>query len=70
MNKTSPVEMRKYLELVDAFKQAGIGFIPIPILNTDDKGELLADMSRRLSVIGEVIMKKRRCQSDPNLPGH
>ncbi|MFA7099981.1 MAG: DUF1382 family protein [Eubacteriales bacterium] len=36
MIKTTPVQMRKSLEMVDALKKAGIRFVPIPVLNDTD----------------------------------
>lgn len=49
MEKATPVQMRKALEVVEQFKSAGILFMPIPILN--DADELYADLMRRLDVI-------------------
>lgn len=36
MERCSPVEMRKSLEVVESFKNAGIRFVAIPVLNDDD----------------------------------
>lgn len=33
MNRASPVDMRKALETVQALKDAGILFVPVPIMN-------------------------------------
>lgn len=43
--------MRKNLVAVDGFKKAGIGFIPMPVLNEEDKNMLLTMMSDRLDKI-------------------
>jgi hypothetical protein len=51
MNKATAVQMRKALEAVNAFKQAGIEFIPVPVLNDEDRAKLTEDVFRRLSVI-------------------
>jgi hypothetical protein len=48
MNKCSPVEMRKALEMVATFKDAGIGFIPIPILSKEHEMELMRLQTRAL----------------------
>ncbi len=50
-NRCSPVEMRKNLVAVDGFKKAGIDFIPMPVLNEEDKKVLLVMMSDRLDKI-------------------
>lgn len=42
MNKCSPVEMRKNLEVVDQFKQVGIDFVAIPVMNESHKNEMIA----------------------------
>ena len=51
MNKCSPVEMRKSLELSDAMKNAMIRFIPIPVMNEDDYIVLMSILKTRLNII-------------------
>lgn len=51
MDKATPVELRRSLELVEAMKKAGIGFIPIPILNEKDRLELYSMLNDRLCKI-------------------
>jgi hypothetical protein len=41
MNKCSPVEMRKNLEVVEQFKRIGIDFVAIPVKNSDHKNEMI-----------------------------
>lgn len=48
MNRASPVEMRKALEMVETFKQYGILFVAVPVLNADDHIALVSDVSNRL----------------------
>lgn len=55
MDKASPVEMRKVCELADALKQAGILFVPIPVLNDKHKDELLALLGQYLEEIGKDL---------------
>ena len=50
MNKYNPVEMRKNLELVDAFKNAGIDFVPIPVVCDEHRDQLVLQLN--------VILKK------------
>lgn len=42
MDKCSPVEMRKNLDSVEAFKRGGIDFVAIPVKNDLHKIELIA----------------------------
>jgi len=41
MNRCSPVEMRKNLEVVDTFKRNGIDFVAIPVIDKDHKNKLI-----------------------------
>ena len=41
MNRAGPVAMRKALEIVESYKQAGIIFVPVPVLNGADHQRLL-----------------------------
>lgn len=51
MSKATAVQMRKALEAVNAFKQAGIEFIPMPVLDDEDRAKLAEDVFKRLSII-------------------
>ena len=53
MNKCSPVEMKKALETVDAFKEAGIRFVPMPVFDDDDHKRTVIEMIGKLSVSAE-----------------
>lgn len=48
MNKCSPVEMRKNLEMVRAFKEVGIDFVAVPVFSETQKHEMLLLASGRL----------------------
>lgn len=41
MERCSPVEMRKNLEMVEQFKKAGIDFVAIPARDMDHKNQLV-----------------------------
>lgn len=41
MNKCSPVEMRKNLDVVEQFKLAGIDFVPMPVKDELHKANLV-----------------------------
>ena len=42
MNKCSPVEMRKNLEIVDLYKKLGIDFVAVPVMNENQKNAMIA----------------------------
>jgi hypothetical protein len=48
MNKASPVEMRKALELVEAFKKVGLLFVPMPVRSKKELEQTIAEMHNRL----------------------
>lgn len=49
--RASAPEMRESLLAVEALKQAGMRFVPIPVLNDEDRARLLAIMGQRLAAI-------------------
>jgi len=56
MNRCSPVDMRKNLEIVNHFKDAGIDFVAMPALNEEDKRKILSIMIAKLEVI-EILQE-------------
>lgn len=54
MEKATPVQIRKSLEVVEILKRAGIHFVPIPVLNKGDFKELTTQLLNRL---GEISNK-------------
>lgn len=51
MKRASPVDLRKAKYLVEEFVRAGIDFVPIPVVDQNDKNELAMDLQRRLEQI-------------------
>jgi len=49
MNKCSPVEMRKALQIVEAFRAAGIRFVPMPVSDDSEYAEAVSKMQEKLS---------------------
>lgn len=58
MKKESPVELRKSLIMVDAFKKQGIGFIPIPVLNDAHRRELICLCDAKLEEMAQLAEEK------------
>lgn len=48
MNKASPVDLRKSLEIAQMLAQGGIKFVPIPVESDEEFQSLLAALDRRL----------------------
>ena len=51
MNRADPVDLRRALVMVNALTKAGLDFVPVPVLNQDDKTELAMDVQTRLGQI-------------------
>ena len=51
MKRADPADLRKAKYLVEEFVRAGIDFVPIPVIDQDDKNELAMDLQRRLEQI-------------------
>ena len=48
MNRASPVDLRKSLEIANHLARIGIRFVPIPVASEEDFQTLSAELSRRL----------------------
>lgn len=48
MNRASPVDLRKSLEIANHLARIGIRFVPIPVASEEDFQKLAAELSRRL----------------------
>jgi hypothetical protein len=55
MDKCSPVEMRKTLELVDVFRKTGIRFVPMPVFDDEDRAKTVSKMQEKLSECVNLI---------------
>jgi len=60
MNKCSPVEMRKNLQIVDSYRVIGLDFVAIPVKNEAHKLEL---MSQSDAALEEVIRTAEELES-------
>ncbi|WP_193152072.1 DUF1382 family protein [Enterobacter ludwigii] len=48
MNKASPVDLRKSLEIANQLEHIGIRFVQIPVATEEEFQTLAAELSRRL----------------------
>lgn len=53
MNRCSPVEMRKALAMVEALKNAGIDFVPVPVKDPAHKIALVGQCLSALETLDE-----------------
>jgi hypothetical protein len=49
IEKATPAQQRRTLELVDALVKGGILFVPVPVLSLDEYRAQLLDVERRLA---------------------
>ena len=49
MNRASPVDIRDALAVVNTLVNAGIDFVPVPVLSDEDKAILARDVQMRLA---------------------
>ena len=53
MNRASPADLRKALEVAHAYAKAGLLFVPMPVLNETDHHKLVADAAERIDQLIE-----------------
>jgi hypothetical protein len=53
MEKANVIDMRKVLVLAEEYRKAGVLFMPMPVLNKEDKDTLCKEAVRRLSVLAQ-----------------
>jgi hypothetical protein len=51
MNRATPVQMRKSLEVVETFKKAGLWFVPMPVFDEDDFRNRVSEMEAKLKEV-------------------
>lgn len=64
MNRASPVDLRKAIEVANAYINAGILFVPMPVLNEADLHILAQQASERLEQIIEETEKGKGHESN------
>ena len=48
MQRATPLQMRKSLEIVEAFKKTGLWFVPMPVFDEDDFNSHVAKITEKL----------------------
>lgn len=51
MNRASPVDIRKSLEMANEIAGIGISFVPIPVTSEADRAHLMSVFFKRLEII-------------------
>lgn len=54
IERCSPAEMRKNLEMVHQFEKIGLDFVPIPVKSAEHKQELMLLLTLSLDEIMEI----------------
>jgi hypothetical protein len=60
MNRASPVQLRKSLELAHAFAKDGVNFVCIPVVDEADHANLAGQAQERLERIAVIVESKER----------
>lgn len=66
LNRASPADLRKAKMLVDAMVNAGIDFVPIPVVSDDHKLKLMACVKTFLEKIEMEFLEKIEMEIDKN----
>ncbi len=54
MNKATPVQMRKCLQVVEMLKTVGLRFVPLPVFDDTDNDALAEELRSRLEKIEQM----------------
>lgn len=63
--RCSPVQMRKILVMVETMRRAGMEFVPVPVLNDQDRDKLMSIMAERLGAIAAFAEAQERIGYNP-----
>jgi len=55
MDKCSPVEMRKNLEIVERYRAIGIDFVAVPVMDSSHKCQLIAQSNEVLEYLAREM---------------
>ncbi len=60
MNRASPAQLRKSLEVASAFAKAGIRFVCLPVVDEADHANLAEQAIERMERIAVIVESKER----------
>lgn len=60
MNRASPAQLRKSLEVASAFAKAGINFVCVPVVDEADHANLASQAIKRMERIAVIAESKER----------
>jgi hypothetical protein len=60
MNRASPVQLRKSLDVAHAFAKAGVNFVCMPVVDEADHANLADQAQERLERIAVIVEAKER----------
>ena len=60
MERCSPQDMRKNMEIVDLLKKSGIDFVPVPAIDAEHKKSLIIQSDQIYSRITAIIEKESK----------
>lgn len=55
MERASPIELRKAMDASSLLSQAGILFVPVPVVGAEDCAKLMAEAQSRLEILALAI---------------
>lgn len=55
VDRASPAQQRKALEVANLFVKMGIGFVPIPVSSSDEFEKLTAESMQKLADLEELV---------------
>jgi hypothetical protein len=53
MNRASPTDLRKAIEVAQTYTKAGLWFVPVPVLNNQDFNQLVRQSDARLTLLAD-----------------
>ena len=55
MERASPVELRKAIAMANALIEAGLSFVPVPVLDDADREALVAQAMARMDTLASEV---------------